>query len=56
MRKVKEDAKKSFRELIERIMKDEFPVEIKAKYLTDHFVALFEHLDEPKYEQGIYDS
>lgn len=55
MRAVSSEAKTGIKEVLTAVINDPFPVEMKVKYLTEHFVALLEHLDEPEYEKSVYD-
>ncbi len=54
MRKVSEEAKRDIKDVIDHILRDEFPLEMKVNFLTDHFVALFERVDEKEYEKALY--
>lgn len=54
MRKLSKEGRAGIKQILNAILKDNFPVEMKIEYLTEHFATLFEHIDEKAYERSIY--
>lgn len=54
MKPVSQEAKKGIKEVLTAVINDPFPTEMKVKYLTEHFVAILEHLDEKDYQESVY--